>query len=143
MCLYVAKLNITFESMLYKESTKGINFITMQIIEGGGLKLICLIFLSLSSCQVIGIKPAAAGRQNSNAKSLIQQLKLRETTKSERPLSQFHGRKKYMQEEYSSKSITRCYTFEITPVSIFPKDSVHFPAFREKQCFFALGSSAT
>jgi hypothetical protein len=43
-----SKLNITFESMLYKESTKGINFITMQIMEVRGLKLICLIFLSLS-----------------------------------------------------------------------------------------------
>jgi hypothetical protein len=43
-----SKLNITFEKMLYKESTKGINFITMQIMEVCGLKLICLIFLSLS-----------------------------------------------------------------------------------------------
>jgi hypothetical protein len=43
-----SKLNITFEKMLYKESTKSINSITMQIMEVCGLKLICLIFLSLS-----------------------------------------------------------------------------------------------
>jgi hypothetical protein len=43
-----SKLNITFKSMLYKKSTQSINFITMQIMEVCGLKLICLIFLSLS-----------------------------------------------------------------------------------------------